>query len=128
MTFSSFACAQHSSFLEAPWLAASQDQFYNLEIPTNARLGADAVAVVTCMVQTDADLDDLHWTLDIVDAQVIHVFDMVLNEDNPIRCAMQAYVHVSKLTAGNTKVHVNHPSGDGKIKVSDIVVHFHVDK
>lgn len=137
MTFSSFACAQNSSFQDAPWLSAGHSKVYDLEIPANARLNDDSVAVVTWMLRTDPDPGDLQWKLEIYrpdrPGQPIPVYPSmsgeVLDEDNLIKCAMQAIIHVGQLVAGTNQVKVTYsPGGEGKLKVSDIVVHFHVDK
>jgi hypothetical protein len=140
MTFSSFACARHSNSDEAPWLSPGGHAVYALEVPANARLGPDAVAVVTWMLRTDPDPGDLHWKLEIYrpdhpNIQRIQVYPLkqgeALDEDNPIQCAMQAIIQADQLVAGTNQVEVTYMQRDGsegKLKVSDIVVHFHVDK
>jgi hypothetical protein len=107
MTFSSFACARHSD--EAPWLSSGHTKIYDLEVPANARLNSDSVAVVTWMLRTAPDPGDMHWTLELYapahpNIQAILVFKATLNEDNPLNCAIDVNRRARSGTPGRYPV------------------------
>jgi hypothetical protein len=96
------------------------DETFPFAVRGNADLGE--LAMATLMLRADRSPQDLSWTLQINDAEVI---TRTHNEDR-FDAALQEVFQGSVLRAGNNTATVRVTGGTGRIRVSDIVIHFQV--
>ncbi|HSL08792.1 MAG TPA: hypothetical protein VK887_12580 [Pseudonocardiaceae bacterium] len=96
------------------------DETFPFAVRGNADLGERAMA--TLMLRADRSPQNLSWTLQINDAEVI---TRTHNEDR-FDAALQEVFQGSVLRVGNNTATVRVTGGTGRIRVSDIVIHFQV--
>lgn len=97
------------------------DQTFTFVVPANVNLGERAMA--TLMLEVDRSPQNLSWRLEINGTQVI---TLTHNEDR-FAAALQEVFQGSALRAGNNTATVTVTGGTGRIRVSDIVIHFQVE-
>jgi hypothetical protein len=97
------------------------DETFPFAVRGNADLGE--LAMATLMLRADRSPQNLSWTLQINDAEVI---TRTHNEDR-FDAALQEVFQGSALRAGpNNTATVRVTGGTGRIRVTDIVIHFQV--
>lgn len=97
------------------------DQTFPFAVPDNAILGERAV--VSFMLEADRAPQNLSWRMEINGTQVI---GPTHNEDR-FTAALQEVFQGAILRVGTNNVTVRVTGGTGRIRVSDIVIHFQVE-
>ena len=97
------------------------DQTFTFAVPANVNLGERAMA--TLMLEAERAPQNLSWRLEINGERVI---TRIHNEDQ-FTAALQEVFQGSILRAGSNTATVRVTAGTGRIRVSDIVIHFQVE-
>ena len=98
------------------------DQIFTFAVPGNVNLGERAMA--TLMLAAVRSPQDLSWELQINDRQVI---TRTHNEERFDAALQEVFQSRSILRVGSNTATVRVTGGTGRIRVSDIVIHFQVD-